>query len=599
MYQFESNQSFTTSDNTCIFYRHRPAADGSNNRALVILHRGHEHSERVMHIHEELRLPEYSCFAWDARGHGHSTGERGDSPSIATNVKDLDEFIKHIQHKHGIAPENICLIAQSVAAVIAASWLTDYAPQIRCAILAAPAFQVKLYVPFARPALRLAHKWQGNFYIKSYVKAHHLTHDRARQHSYTQDPLIVPTISVRLLLGLYDLAKRVVNQAHQITTPIQMLISGSDWVVQAAPQHRFYNHLGSHIKERHVFKGFYHDTLGEKQREDVFIHMRRFIQQRFAEPLNIIDCTQNHLASHSRREADQLATPLSCCSLRGIYWTIIRATIQLGARYSTGLRIGRQTGFDSGSTLDYIYQNQAHGINSFGQFIDRIYLNAVGWRGIRQRKAHLTQAINLACQKLTAARKKIHILDIAAGHGRYVLEAHLSDRQPDSMRLRDYDPINIAAGQDMVSQHGLDHLVTFEQLDAFDSENYKKLKPRPTLGIVSGLHELFPDNDLIFKSLKGLSEAIAKGGYLIYTNQPHHPQLAFIARALTSHQAGSPSWVMRCRSQQEMDQLVEKAGFYKIQQWIGDDGIFTVSLAIKGIENQTTHHQPANQNTSD
>ena len=75
------------------------------------------------------------------------------------------------------------------------------------------------------------------------------------------------------------------------------------------------------------------------------------------------------------------------------------------------------------------------------------------------------------------------------------------------------------------------------------------------------LHELFADNDLILNSLYGFGDAIETGGYLIYTGQPWHPQLEMIARALTSHKAGSPNWVMRRRSQQEMDQLVEKAGF--------------------------------------
>lgn len=54
-----------------------------------------------------------------------------------------------------------------------------------------------------------------------------------------------------------------------------------------------------------------------------------------------------------------------------------------------------------------------------------------------------------------------------------------------------------------------------------------------------------------------------------------------IARVLTSHKDGSPNWVMRRRSQRETDQLVEAAGFEKIRQWIDDDGIFTVSLAMK------------------
>jgi hypothetical protein len=34
-------------------------------------------------------------------------------------------------------------------------------------ILASPAFKVKLYVPFARPSLRLMHKLRGNFFVNS------------------------------------------------------------------------------------------------------------------------------------------------------------------------------------------------------------------------------------------------------------------------------------------------------------------------------------------------------------------------------------------------------------------------------------------------
>jgi hypothetical protein len=80
------------------------------------------------------------------------------------------------------------------------------------------------------------------------------------------------------------------------------------------------------------------------------------------------------------------------------------------------------------------------------------------------------------------------------------------------------------------------------------------------------------------RSLAGLAAAIEPGGYLVYTGQPWHPQLAFIARALTSHRGGA-AWVMRRRTQAEMDALVEAAGFRKVAQRIDRWGIFTVSLA--------------------
>ena len=577
----EQQKTFRTTDGTELFYRYRPASNGSNDKAIVLFHRGHEHSGRMMFVADELGFDDFAYFAWDARGHGHSPGERGDSPSIGTSVADVQDFIQHIQQEYGIAAQNIAVIAQSVGAVLVSAWLHDYAPKIRCAVLASPAFKVKLYVPFARMGLKLMQKWRGNFFVNSYVKSHYLTHNLERQHSYNNDTLITRAISVRILLGLYAIAERVVADAQAITVPTQLLISGDDWVVHHQPQHDFYNRLGSHIKERHVLAGFYHDTLGEQNREEAFKEMRRFLTERFAAEPQSVDMTRAHIASSSRREADELSTPLSPYSPRGAFWATYRAAMNLGARWSEGLRIGKQTGYDSGSTLDYVYRNQAQGSNAFGKLIDQYYLNAIGWRGIRQRKINIGKAIQMAYSKLHAASKPVHVLDIAAGHGRYVLDALTEQTRPDSVRLHDYSPINVEAGRKLIAERQLQDIVSFHEVNAYDRTNYQNLEPRPTLGIVSGLHELFPDNDVIMQSLYGLGDAIEQGGYLIYTGQPWHPQLEMIARALTSHKAGSPMWVMRRRSQQEMDQLVEQAGFQKIHQWIDEDGIFTVSLAIK------------------
>src|SRR5712671_2537012 len=99
----------------------------------------------------------------------------------------------------------------------------------------------------------------------------------------------------------------------------------------------------------------------------------------------------------------------------------------------------------------------------------------------------------------------------------------------------------------------------------------------PMWQIVSGLYELFPDNEPVRRLLRGLARAIEPGGYLIYTNQPWHPQVEMIARVLINR-IGRP-WIMRHRTQEEMDDLVREAGFEKIKQEIDPWGIFSVSLA--------------------
>ena len=573
-----SEHHFETHDGVQLFYRHWPAT-APRRGAVVMFHRGHEHSGRIAHLADELDLPDFDFFAWDARGHGHSPGARGHSPSFGTSVRDVQTFVDHIRDHHGIAHADMAVLAQSVGAVLVSTWAHDYAPQVRCLVLASPAFQVKLYVPFARPGLALLEKLRGNFFVNSYVKAKFLTHDPARQRSYNKDPLIARAISVNILLGLYEAAERVVTDAQAITLPTQLLISGADWVVHHGPQHRFFDGLGSAVKEKHVLEGFYHDTLGEKDRKLATDKARDFILRQFdqpAAPVGLLDADR-HGATHDESEA--LARPLSPLSPRGLYWASYRASMKLAGRLSEGIALGHRTGFDSGSTLDYVYRNTATGSGTLGRAIDRNYLDAIGWRGIRQRKRHLEELLRLALGRLHTEGRPLRVLDIAAGHGRYVLEALTeAPRRPESILLRDFSDINVRDGAALIREKGLETIARFEKGDAFDRASVAGVSPRPTIGIVSGLYELFPDNTMVSRSLAGMADAIEPGGLLIYTGQPWHPQLELIARALTSHRGGE-AWVMRRRSQAEMDQLVDAAGFDKLEQRIDEWGIFTVSLA--------------------
>ena len=571
---------FASHDGETLFYRAWPARGKKKPKgAIVLLHRGHEHGGRVGHIAQELGLDNYAFYAWDARGHGRSPGQRGYSPSFAHSVRDLDAFVRHVCEEGGFRIENVAVVAQSVGAVLAAAWVHDYAPKIRALVLAAPAFDVKLYVPFAKQGIALWQKLRGTFFVNSYVKARFLTHDPERIASFEADPLITRPIASNILLELYETAARVVDDARAITVPTQVLISGSDFVVRHAPQHRFFEKLGSTVKERHILPGFYHDTLGEKDRAVALDLVRGFIEARFAEPHAVADVRKAHLSGYTRDEADSLATPLPLLSPRGLYWAMTRASIRLGGLFSKGIGIGVKTGFDSGSTLDYVYENDARGIGPVGRLVDRQFLDAIGWRGIRQRKVHLEELIGAALSRLKQAGKPLRMLDIAAGHGRYVLDAvAASEVKPENIRLQDYSPINVEAGRRLIEQRGLADIASFHEADAFDTNGLAAIEPRPTLSIVSGLYELFPDNAMIEASLAGLAKAMESGSLLLYTGQPWHPQLEMIARALTSHRGGA-AWIMRRRTQAEMDQLVEAAGFRKLDQRIDRWGIFTVSMA--------------------
>jgi alpha-beta hydrolase superfamily lysophospholipase len=573
-------QFFHTSGGARLFYRYWPALSSPANQAVVLFHRGHEHSGRLQHLVDELDLPGLPMFAWDARGHGRSFEKDGDGDaSMGTLVQDVDDFVRHVTETYAIATEDLAVVGQSVGGVLAATWVHDFAPRIRCMVLAAPAFKVKLYVPLARPTLRLLQALRGNFYVNSYVKPGALTHDPERISSWLNDPLIRRPIPVNILLALYTTADRAIDDAQAIQVPTQVLISGADFVVWPKPQDQFFERLGAKVKEKHVFDGFYHDTLGEKDRQPAVRKVREFIVNRFAEPPVRTNLLDSDRIGYTRAEFDRLTQPLPPLSPKALNYAVSRLAMRTGGRLSDGIRLGLDTGFDSGSTLDYVYRNKPSGDTPLGKLIDWFYLNSIGWRGIRIRKQNLMRLLARAVTTLREHGQPVRIVDIAAGHGRYVLEAiETAGPVVESALLRDFSEINVEQGKRLICQKGLQTVVRFEKGDAFDRQSLAALDPTPTLGIVSGLYELFPDNNRVRESLGGLADAIPAGGYLVYTGQPWHPQLEMIARTLRSHRDGEP-WIMRRRTQAEMDQLVEAAGFRKADQLTDDWGIFTVSLA--------------------
>jgi len=564
--------SFPSHDCAALHYRHWPSA-GNSPHALLLFHRGHEHSGRWQETVDALALPDCHVFAWDARGHGDSPGERGSARDIGVLVADVDAFVRHVSTTHGIALADMVVVAHSVGAVVVAAWVHDYAPPIRGLVLATPALRVKLYVPFAVPMLRLKEMIFGPGYVRSYVKSHMLTHDPEQARLHAADEKIFREIAVNILLDLHDTGARLAEDAGAIRVPTLMFAGGADWVVDNAIQEKFMQRLGAADKALHLLPGFHHAIFHETDRRLVTDQIRQFAVRLFAappsRPPSLCDADRS---GYTKAEYDALQREPR--TLRARLRRLVFATI---GRLSRGIALGLRSGFDSGETLDYVYENQPRGLTPLGRAFDRGYLESPGWTGIRIRRQHLEAMLREAIRTQHQAGQPVHILDAACGGGRYVLEtlASLPD-VPATALLRDYRQQNLDVAEKRRAELKLDG-VQLALGNAFDRASYAGMARRPTIGIISGLLELFPTNDAPRTLLQVFGEVMAPGGILIYTNQPWHPQLQFIAGVLRNRE-GRP-WIMRRRTQEEMDELVRAAGFVKEAQLTDRWGIFTVSRA--------------------
>lgn len=274
---------------------------------------------------------------------------------------------------------------------------------------------------------------------------------------------------------------------------------------------------------------------------------------------------------------ESLKQPLPLYTPKGLYYAAVRAFLRGPGRYSDGIRIGENYGYDSGVMLDYVYKNRPSGRGLFGKLIDRFYLNSVGWRGIRNRKALSREILDEELTELMKKREKIDYLDIACGGAQYDLEAiQTAGIEKIQAELRDYRSENLEAARKNAIRLGVEGIV-FQQADAFDSTNYAPSSR--DLIVSSGFWEIISDDELVRGCLRDCARALRPGGRLIFTLQPRHPQLELIARILRSH-TGEP-WVMRLRSLDLFREWMEPLGLRYLRHRMEPCDIFGVAVAEK------------------
>ncbi|AUI88771.1 methyltransferase [Vibrio azureus] len=566
-------ESFTTFDGQSLSYRVWKGTN-SNGKILLFLHRGHEHSARLEEITKNTAFNGYTIYSFDSRGHGYS--EAKPTFEFMNLVRDLNSFVSFICIQEKKEEQYIFLIANSVSGVVASTWVHDYAPKIAGMALVAPAFRIKLYIPFAKPLLKLALLFKPTLNITSYVKSKFLTHNKAEQIKYDNDDLITPNIPARQLTTLLDTGERIVADAAMITTPTLVLSAGKDYVVDSKVQGDFYSQLSSPLKRFIELESFYHGVLYENNAQLVFNEIAQFANEAF--DYNSTDVSEK-LIDVAQQKCDKICYGSLPITTR-INYAVQRISLKHLGFMSKGMETGLQYGFDSGVTLDHVYKNQAEGVTILGKLIDKVYLNNIGWKGIRQRKAHSITEIKNKIISLKATGREVKILDIAGGPARYLIE--IADEFRDiKIQVRDYQIQNIEQGRQLAEQRGLTNII-YEQSDAFNIENYNIEKFQPNIVVISGIFELFPNNQLITNAIQGVASIIEDLGYLIYTGQPWHPNLRQIAHVLGNHQKNK--WVMRCRSQYELDKLFSQYGFEKENMHIDNWGIFTVSSALFKVQ---------------
>lgn len=201
-------------------------------QAIIILHGLAEHKGRYIDFMNKLCEFGITSFALDLRGHGESSGNRGDIDNFSTYLKDLSSFINFIIENFDI--KKIILFGHSLGGQIVAAYsMSELCPkEVKAIILSSPAIAfgfLQLLFHF------IPYKICGNLKIKK----RHSESKEMLEYS-RNDPLACRNYSVRLLGTMFiDGKKQARKSLEKIELPTLILCGEKDPLIKSNKLKRY------------------------------------------------------------------------------------------------------------------------------------------------------------------------------------------------------------------------------------------------------------------------------------------------------------------------------------------------------------------------
>ena len=265
--------------------------------------------------------------------------------------------------------------------------------------------------------------------------------------------------------------------------------------------------------------------------------------------------------------------------MKKLYYSLVRGALKSVGRLSTGIDMSYRYGLVSGKMLDYVYQNKPQGRLGIGRWFDALYLNSPGWKSIREREALMEAALRKTLDQVSNPSHSAHILDIAAGKARYVIEvlAQAPYRQASAL-LRDLDERWVHEGNAILKERSLNHL-HFETGDAFDQAFFASAQGQYNVIVSSGFYDWLTDDAQVKQSFKLVVEALPSGGYFLFTNQCGHFNLEFMENVFTDLNQNALKMVVR--NVDTMNGWAQDLGMKIVSTKKDSYGYYAVTIAQK------------------
>jgi alpha-beta hydrolase superfamily lysophospholipase len=228
-----------------------------------------EHSGRYAHLAAFFCERGFAVRTYDHRGHGKSSGKRGDIPHLNSLLDDAHQIVQDWQVSCPTSVTRQLLLGHSMGGLFAAKFAITKVCTLHGLILSAPALAI--YMNFVEQSLlKVLSAIAPAITLSNGLKTKYLSHDPEVVTSYCNDPLVHDRISARLLNSMLFTMHDVFSHASSLDLPTLLLVAGQDKLVDSSGSLRFAQASPDNYLRLHTYENLYHEIFNELDAKAVF-----------------------------------------------------------------------------------------------------------------------------------------------------------------------------------------------------------------------------------------------------------------------------------------------------------------------------------------
>jgi len=250
-------------------------------RAVILfVHGMGEHGGRYGHIAERLAGLGFTCHALDLRGHGRSSGPRGDVDGYPLLLDDLEHYCRAIMEQ---TDQPTFFYAHSMGGQLLINLLTQRQVTACGAIISSPWLELTFRPHPVKVMLSnlLLRVWPS-FTLESGTGPEMMSSDLEHLRSMPELELTHKRMSARMFHELLAGAAMARAAAAKFTTPLLLLHGDADPITSHQASRAFFAAAASTDKTLHIYPGMRHEPHNEPERETVLADVQQWLLQRVA-----------------------------------------------------------------------------------------------------------------------------------------------------------------------------------------------------------------------------------------------------------------------------------------------------------------------------